>query len=85
MNGLSSILGNISFEKILSGLNKSLNIVNQAIPLYQQLKPIISNSKDILSIINTITNNDTKDESLVNNENQTIKNVSNNNSPTFFQ
>lgn len=40
----------LSLGKIVGGLSKTLNIVNQALPLYKQLRPIISNAGSILSI-----------------------------------
>lgn len=43
MNNGSSIL------RIVNGLSKTLNIANQMVPLYKQVKPLISNSGKILS------------------------------------
>ena len=44
----------LSFTKIISGISKSLNIVNQVIPLYKEVKPIISNASGILSVFKEI-------------------------------
>lgn len=40
----------LSLGKIVGGLSKTLNIVNQALPLYKQIRPIISNAGSILNI-----------------------------------
>lgn len=40
----------LSLSKIIGGLSKTLNIVNQAIPLYNELRPILSNASGILSV-----------------------------------
>lgn len=50
MNG--SLLNNFSFTKIISGFNKTLNVVNKAIPVYKQVKPVIGNAKNVLNIFN---------------------------------
>lgn len=78
MNEIPLIIKNLSLSSILSGLDKTLNVVNQIIPMYQKIRPLLNNSKDLLNIINNINNNsidDTKKE---------IKKVDNN-LPTFFQ
>ena len=36
-------LKNLNFNNILDGTQKTLNIVNQAIPLIYQVKPLIGN------------------------------------------
>lgn len=82
MNELPTLLNNLSLGKILTGLNKTLNFVNQAIPLYQQIKPILNNSKDLLNIINNINKEDNTPKETIKEE---IKKVSSNNLPTFFQ
>lgn len=43
-NGLS-LLGKINWSTLLSGAGKTLNVVNQAIPLYYQIKPVFKNLK----------------------------------------
>ena len=49
------LFGNLNFSSILSGTQKTLNIVNQGIPLIKQARPIIKNAKTISdSMRNTI-------------------------------
>ena len=72
--------GTLSLSKIITGLNKTLNVVNQAIPLYQQLKPVLSNAKDILHIVNIINTPDNKNNKIKIDQKKVSKNL-----PTFFQ
>lgn len=74
---------NFSLLQLIGGLSKTLNIANQMIPIYKQVKPLISNSKNVLSNlqksnINKVTN--INKQSISNTQNI----VSNTNSPTFF-
>ena len=77
----------LSFTKIISGISKSLNIVNQVIPLYKEVKPIISNASGILSIFKEMNK---EENATISKEPETIKNESIkkeeiNNTLTFFQ
>lgn len=64
---------NLSLTKIISGLSKTLNIANQMIPLYKQVKPILQKTNEL------ITKQPTKQAT----ENTKVDNQTN--SPTFFQ
>ena len=83
----------LTFGKVISGISKTLNIVNQAIPLYKQVRPIISNAGSILSIFKEFNKPDIdtniKEKSITLKDTSlplksTIKRISTN-SPTFFQ
>ena len=39
----------LTLPKVLGGIQKTLNIANQVIPLYAQIKPIIKNAQSALS------------------------------------
>ena len=82
-----SILKTLDIAKIVGGLSKTLNAVKQAIPIYQQFKPILSNVKDLSKIVNIINSPEQKKEDTTIKEAkiEEIKKVSNNNLPTFFQ
>lgn len=41
----------INFSSILSGTQKTLNIINQAIPIVKEVKPIINNAKTMFNIM----------------------------------
>ncbi len=43
--------GNVlSFTKVLTGISKGLGIVNQAIPIYKEIKPMVRNAKKVFEI-----------------------------------
>lgn len=54
--GILSALKKINFSKILSGTQKTLNVVNQALPIVYQVKPIINNAKTVFKIIGAVKN-----------------------------
>ena len=84
----------LTFSKVLSGISKTLNVANQVIPLYQQAKPMINNAKTIMSILKGLTNKSSSIKS-ANSEKQVItktQNISQSekilptpNTPIFFQ
>ena len=43
----TSLLSKINWSSLLSNTQKVLNVANQAIPLYYQVKPVISNIKTL--------------------------------------
>lgn len=45
MFGTNVVKNSLSLSKILSSISKGLGIVNQAIPIYKEVKPMISNAK----------------------------------------
>ena len=56
-----SFLKNIDFASFLDGASKTLSVVNQAIPVYNQVKPIISNFHLLRNIQSSIVE-DEKEE-----------------------
>lgn len=75
----------LSLVKIITGLSKTLSIANQLLPLYTQIKPIISKKNDLKSSLQTINNKLNKIKSLPHQDVSTIKVINNNGGPTFFQ
>ena len=45
MFGTNIARSSLSLTKVLSGISKGLGIVNQAIPIYKEIKPMMSNAK----------------------------------------
>lgn len=74
----SRIFGNLNFSSILSGTQKTLNIINQSIPIIKQAKPVISNAKTMFKVMNEFKKTDSKSNYQTKVEKNTI------NSPTFF-
>ena len=70
------VLKKINISNLLDGAQKTLSVINQAIPLIYQIKPLINNAKVAFKVVNAI-----KDDKEV-----TIKKEepNNSNSPTFF-
>lgn len=88
-----SNFNSLSLGKIIGGLSKTLNIVNQALPLYKQIKPIIKNASGILSVFKEFNKPDTPSSPTNFKEKSTqastvdakIIETSSLNIPTFFQ
>lgn len=78
----------ITFSSILNGASKTLGVINQAIPVFYQVKPIVNNARTMFKVVrginsvNTNTNTNTNNLSSIN-EISTKKEASS--APTFFQ
>lgn len=96
--GLKALLGKFSFSGFLNGASKTLNVVNQAIPVYYQVKPMIQNAKTMFRIMGAVKSDD-KSTNLKKSGNYAVKNTvssnvqqvksqenttTNTNNPTFF-
>lgn len=55
----SALKTKFNWSAILNGTQKTLNIVNQAIPLVYQVKPMVNNVKTVFKIIGAIKDDDT--------------------------
>ena len=45
---------NINFNNLLDGTQKTLNVINQAIPIFYQIKPLINNTKTLFKLTQII-------------------------------
>ena len=88
-NGMRSF----NWSRLLSGANKTLNVMNQTIPLIRQTKPMVNNMKSILKLAKAFrseTNNNHKINNIDNTNNNNhinndIKEINHTNDyPTFF-
>lgn len=70
---LLSLLKNIKWSTLLDGTSKTLGVINQAIPVVYQVKPIIDNAKTMFKIAN-----------IVNEPEPIKKEEKTNNSPIFY-
>lgn len=52
--GIKGLLGKFSFSSFLNGASKTLNVVNQAIPIFYQVKPIINNARTMFRIMGAV-------------------------------
>ena len=87
---LLSLKDTIKWSELLEGTKKTLDVVNQAIPIHYQVKPIVSNAKTLLKVANVI-NSDTT-EVIAKNEEEAQSEIkeevsttsSGNNRPIFY-
>ena len=52
----------INWNNILNNTQKTLGIINQAIPIVYQVKPLLSNARTLFKVANAINDNDEIDE-----------------------
>lgn len=85
-----NLFGGINFSSILNGTQKTLGIVNQAIPLIKQAKPVLNNAKTMFKVMNEFKrydiseNTNTTEEVLTDVKTTNTKKNTNNYGPTFF-
>ena len=83
--GIIGGLRTIKWGALLTNTQRTLNLVNQAIPIYHQAKPVFSNMKTarkIMNVINEPDETDVKSSKPVSTDQDKIE--SNTNNPTFF-
>lgn len=84
--GLSSIK-NIKWGSLLEGTQKTLGVINQAIPIVYQIKPIVSNAKTIFKIADSLKETPTSSQTVEETSNsitQTPNTTNQSNSPIFY-
>lgn len=60
-------LRGLSLGDILAGTQRTLNVVNQAIPIFYQIRPLWNNTKTIFKIANAINEDNTTKTQKTNN------------------
>lgn len=80
----SSIFSKINLSSLLSNAQKTLGVVNQAIPLYYQVKPVFKNLKALGKIGKEFTkiNENNNQNSNRNTQQRSVTNISSNNDAT---
>ena len=82
----TNLFQGLSLAKVLNGLNKTLGLVNQAIPLYNSFKPILKNASSLMKIVDLMNTKDNLKEQVKEIPNvKSIEKKESNNLPTFFQ
>lgn len=75
----------VNWSTLLDGTQKTLGVINQAIPIVYQVKPIVSNAKTIFKIANSLKSNNTNTNSEPTKNNTTYQSdISNENKPIFY-
>ena len=73
----------INWSNLLDGTQKTLGVINQAIPIVYQVKPLLSNVKTMFKIVDAVKDDDSLSTSDVNKTEEVI--ISNNfNKPIFY-
>lgn len=92
----SRLLGRgLNWSSILSNTQKTLGIVNQAIPMFKQMSPVVKNAKTMFKIMNEFKKEDGSNNTVTEVNTNTSENnyitpsnneepISYNNGPTFF-
>jgi len=64
LGGFKNTFKNFSFNNFLDGCGKTLNVINQAIPVVQQIGPVVANAKTMFKIAD-IMKEDEKEENII--------------------
>ena len=76
-----------NFNSILSGTQKTLNFINQAIPAIRNVSPVVKNAKTMFKVMSEFKKNDSNNiinkKNLAENKQENLNNKKNN-VPTFF-
>ena len=71
----------INWKNLLNNTQKTLNVINQAAPLFYQIKPVYNNLRTLLKVRNIVRNDNSSDK-MENIHNE--KKNTNTNEPVFF-
>ena len=82
LSKIISLKDSIKWGEILDGTKKTLDVISQAIPIYYQVKPIVSNAKTIFKIAGALNTNNDSGNNIEQNKKE--ENISPNNSPIFY-
>ena len=85
----------LTLTSVLGGISKGLGILNQAIPLYREIKPMIGSARKVMSVLqelkvnnnsNNTTNTTSNNKTTIDiEENKKIVNGTSQSAPVFFQ
>lgn len=79
-----SALKNIKWGTILDGTQKTLGVINQAIPIVYQVKPMINNAKTLFKIANVVSSSNKSTDTTNSNTNLIENKKETKNSPIFY-
>lgn len=75
-------INKINFNNILNSASKTLGVINQAIPVFYQIKPLWQNTKTMLRVAKIIKNDEPATSKTTNNSSNANNSSSTN--PSFF-
>lgn len=79
---LSNLFRGVNFSSILSGARKTLNFVNQAIPVVKEISPLVKNTKTIFKVFKEFNKPDLPNKEIVNSMSTETTYID---GPTFFK
>lgn len=82
--GFLSMLKGIKISSLLDGTSKTLSVINQAIPIIYQIKPLVGNVQSLFKISNMLKSNEVSDNTSKVMELPYDTKSDNNASPVFF-
>ncbi len=83
--GLFAGLKSIKWGNVLNNTQKTLNVINQAIPVYYQIKPVWQNVKSFSHIMSAFNEPDQPRKNINQNQEKVLeKKETSLNKPTFF-
>lgn len=91
MYNAPSLIKGLSLTKIIGGISKTLQVANQIIPLYYKTKPLITNARNVFSLLKnaspkkeTLEKKDKPKENTNLSSKKTKEKKVSTSSPTFF-
>ena len=85
--GILSFIKSIDIPAFLDGTSKTLNVINQAIPVFYQVKPILGNVGTLFKISNAINSGGDNSGNAIeskNNVSSKTADTKTHNSPVFY-
>ena len=81
-----AINSKITFSGILNGASKTLGVINQAIPVFYQIKPIWNNTRTMFKVFKGLNSNDTSKltDTHTTKKSTTLQKKEQTNAPKFF-
>ena len=76
----------VTFSGILNGASKTLGVINQAIPVFYQVKPIWNNARTMFKVVKGLNNVNANDTNSIDKKTSktNVQEKKQTNAPTFF-
>ena len=73
----NSLRGSFSFGNLLNGTQRTLNLINQAIPIVKQISPVVRNARTMFRVMNEFKKTDAPRQRTNNAYNHSVNNINN--------
>lgn len=80
---ISNLFKNFNLASIINGTERTLNTVNQIIPIIKQAKPMVNNAKTMFKLMSELSRDDEKKPNKKTTPNEVVSSKYNE-GPTFF-